>query len=450
MIAKKMNRIFVHSIVILPFVSLLFHSEVCDAICVQEDIRTTYSSGIRRGDHQWAEKLGLQAQPGKLRVPQAGQLENVVVEWSEPGINEIGHVCTIYGQLLVESETGERTPVDWPQLIAVHLSRSPGESSDWSRGVDSESAANETVVVNLDGKFSVDIDLREVKSGFDDNRTLQAGVSLAKQTVTAPDELRAEVGSSVPVMAKSVCMLVIPRAREQSEIIKLIDRATGWPDEDSSAVDLIRASNALRELGREQALAALEEYLKLMWNGGLNSADVNVIYGLIQCTFEPANPARKLPRPYYCFHLGGQRDSTLAALWPREPMDISNDIPWLLGGPVGGSGPPHYPGNEILWIRRYGKLRDEPMRPADNPLVVAQAIMNEPRFALLDQQIRDLAEAQLKRQSYAMVADLLPKIANDNWDRPEGERNWKMLLKESVKADIFWDESKQSYQAKEK
>ena len=382
-----------------------------------------------------------------LRLPDDGRLSQLEVEWKEVVVEELGNYCTISGCIQTKSDVGQWEPIDWQQYIGVHLNQEPLATPDWSGGVDPASVMSKEAKVDRDGTFRADFDLRECHPRFREFRQLQVGVSLAQQTFIDPDQLIIELNSSFPVLKRSVRMLTIPVNKELPEILRLINDANGWPDRDSSAVDLIRAANALRKLGRDEAIQAMEDYRRLVMapDAELDIMEAYVIYGLIQCAFEPADPNENLPSPKYLMFLDSRTRSVPFAAWPRDPMEIYEDIPWLLGKGVMLGGVPWDPQSDLTWLRRHGVLRDTPLRPADNPLASAVRLMQEPRFAMLPEDIRKTATSQLKEQAWAMVADFLPPVEKNSWGETDVEGKWDALFAASEMLGLHWDESAQAY-----
>lgn len=212
-------------------------------------------------------------------------------------------------------------------------------------------------------------------------------------------------------------------------------------------MELIRAANELRKLSRDEAIQAMEDYRQMVManDAAFDFEESYVLYGIIQCAFEPANPNEQLPSPKCLRSLYGWRRSFPFGPWHRDPMEIHEDIPWLLGKPVGLGGVPWDPKTDLVWLRRHGVLRDSPLRPADNPLESAERLMNEPRWAILPEDTRTIASSQLKEQAWAMVGDLLPPIPKNAWDGYDVDRNWEELLRTSKKSGLFWDEAAQAY-----
>lgn len=399
-----------------------------------------------RGD-QWYIEQTRKFEKGVLRLPDANKLSRVEIHWTEVIIDDLGNFCTIVGRVLIKNDAGQLEPIDWQQSISVHLNKEPLATPDWSGGVNSETVSSDFVQVSRDGTFRATFDLRECDKKFGRLRDLQAGVSLAQQTSDDLQTLVIRIQSTVPVLVHSIKMLTVPESKELPEIIRLIDHANSWPDSDSNAVDLIRAANELRKLSRDEAIQAMEDYLHMVGAtaAAFDFEESYVLYGIIQCAFEPANPNDQLPPPKYFRSLYDWRRSFPFGPWHRDPMEIHEDIPWLLGKPVALGGVPWDPKTDLVWLRRHGVLRDSPLRPADNPLESAERLMKEPRWAMLPEDTRTIASSQLKEQAWAMVGDLLPVIPKNALDRYDVDTNWEELLRTSKKIGLFWDETAQAY-----
>ena len=406
----------------------------------------THSSGGSIGNEWYIEETR-RFEKGILRLPDNNRLSDLEIQWSEVIVEDLGNFCTISGCIRTKNEAGQLEPIDWQQYIAVHLNKEPRSTPDWSGVVDSESVSSEQAKVNRDGTFRATFDLRKCNEKFGSIREVQAGISLAQQKSSDFEILSIQIKSTFPVLEQSITMLNVPLNKELPEIIRLINRATHWPDSNTSAVDLIRVSNALRKLNRDEAIQAMEDYRQLILahDSAFDIFESYILYGIIQCAFEPADPNVRLPSPKYLRSLDGWRRSIPIEPWPRDPMEIHEDIPWLLGRDVALGGLPFDPLRDLVWLRRHGVLRDSPMRPADNPLESAERLMKEPRFAMLSEDTRATATSQLKEQAWAMVADLLPPIRKNTWGNTDVEGNWKKLLKASKTIGLYWDESTQTY-----
>jgi hypothetical protein len=409
------------------------------------------SSSSKSWGNQWSSEQTFDMQGVLQKLPEKVEASAVAVKWFNPTIDELGQVCTISGKLLMGQKVENREPMKSPQFVAVHLSITPGKTPNWSKGVDSDTVDSNFCQLDDGGKFKVRFDLRPLKLASARSRNVQVGATLARQSLSKSGTLTVRLTSDIPVPKNTISTLTIPNAKQLPKIIQLIDKASGWPDEDSTAIELIRAANALRKLKRNDALDALEKYAQLTSEAhGYDFEDSYVIYALIQCVFEPAHADDSLPHPKYFRSLAYVRQNPkLAKAWPREPMVIAEDIPWLLGSGVSLSGVPFNPLSDLRWVRRNAVLRDSPLRPADNPLLAAHRLMLEPRFTQLSEYPLEAATSQLKEYSHQMVAEWLPDIPLDSWDRPNVDDNWEMLLEASKEAGLRWDESKQAYTIKD-
>lgn len=157
---------------------------------------------------------------------------------------------------------------------------------------------------------------------------------------------------------------MLPEARLRP-LLSLIDSV---PDIDINynPLALIRIVNALQPLGKERALAAVREYVRV------GNAEKNGLYLLLRALFEvPAVPGY-LPDP----GLGNTEGTLLPPddrrQVPRFPLAIVDDVPLLLvmGYALEGHGPRFT--DDLAFFQRNCRLRPARLRPPDNPAAVLQ------------------------------------------------------------------------------
>jgi hypothetical protein len=141
---------------------------------------------------------------------------------------------------------------------------------------------------------------------------------------------------------------------------------------------LICAVNALQALGKEKALAAVDEFLRV--RGGLGGEG---IFYVLRVLFDvPATPGY-MPGIYY-----GKPDSRGPAdpkLLPLFPIALEGDIPFLLAGPVDWEGPGFpTPKTHVAYFRKCGKLRSRPLVPTVRPFTALNEVMRSARFVERD------------------------------------------------------------------
>jgi hypothetical protein len=177
----------------------------------------------------------------------------------------------------------------------------------------------------------------------------------------------------------------------EEQIRKLIDLLNGVNFNGGAAGHepgpLIRAVNALQPLGKEKALAAIEEYLRCA--GQIRGERVFLV---LRTLFEvPAEPGY-LPG-IYDNGRADRRGPSDPKLLPRFPIALEGEIPFLIAGRVAweGLGYPT-PEQEIPYFRGLA-LRSKPLHPTTRPFAAIDEFTHSPRWSFKPQ--RDFAGAQV-------------------------------------------------------
>jgi hypothetical protein len=153
---------------------------------------------------------------------------------------------------------------------------------------------------------------------------------------------------------------------ELRALLRLIDQTPDLRGETYDPLPVIHVVNTLQALGKDRALAAITEYLRVVseTTGGHRG-----LFVVLRVLFDvPADPGY-MPRMF----VGGP--------WPREPKDlrrvprfpaaIVGDVPLLLVDDYEVSGDPESVASHLPYFRQHGRLRSKPLIPvADPPAVV--------------------------------------------------------------------------------
>jgi hypothetical protein len=138
---------------------------------------------------------------------------------------------------------------------------------------------------------------------------------------------------------------------------------------------VIRAVNALRAVGRERALAAIAEYLRI--SSYLDEPAREGTFLVMRTLFDAPPSSGGMPR----MGVGAPsppepKDPHVA---PRFPIVIADDIPVLgvLGYTLAGMA--ERPEDHLAWFRAHGVLRAAPLRPTDRPLEALDRLLLEYR-----------------------------------------------------------------------
>jgi hypothetical protein len=225
---------------------------------------STGGGGWRGSAQEWTRSTIYSNVRDYADRPDEQTLTTLTIEWQKPELDALGNHCTIRGQLKTLTGAQRRTkPITWFQGVTIYMGMTRDAKPDWIKAVDQATALAEVTATSPSGKFRVRFDLRDANYDRARAQAFQFGVALA--THSADDKTRQEVvwSSGTPPLAPTIQMLTAPAAPVLSHELELINRASRWPFTDPNGVHLIRAVNALRPLGKDRALSALEKYVEL-------------------------------------------------------------------------------------------------------------------------------------------------------------------------------------------
>lgn len=387
---------------------------------------------------EWTRRTWYSNVKGYKKRPKDFSALRFRVKWGEPIRDKLGDFCTVHGSLFVKDGKREAS-VKWFQGVTVYLALADKTTLDWSEGMDADDTIGETGLVDNTGRFEIKFDLRDTLHGRDGSKGVQIGVAFAEHR----ENHSVQWDSETPVEPDTVHRVDIPAASMLSPELELIHRACKWPND--SAVKLIRAVNALQPVGKNRALEHLQEYTQLT-NGIEYFEEGDVVFWIIRLLFEPARPGDRTPRPGISWALV-QHDSPMAANWAIAPMACVNDIPMMVGRRIAMGGVPEHPSSHIQWARRFGVMRDKPLRPTSDPLAAAESLLSSRRFRFLvagehdftrtGRRIRDQALAMLPNDSGPLMARYGDKTAVD--------KEWRERMKAAQSKEIVWDAEQQAF-----
>ena len=408
---------------------------------------------------------------GYAARPSNETLSMVTVEWLPIERDPLGNRCKVSGHLQL-SDAGVTKNIDWFQGVAVYLARQPNQELDWSNGIEQRQASYETgFTIDRSGTFEVWFDLREMQSDRHVEQAYQFGLAFGRHEETElPNQfgfkqsqrVKTDLGEKItwrsrtPVIPSTVKMLKVPVAPKISRELELINHVNPWffhfsihQQYQSTGVDLIRAVNAVRRLGKEKGLATLEEFLKLCGGENYFGDRHNTVVWIIQLAFESDPSKEKIPFPKVRDSLV-QRDSPEKQSWPLDPIELSHDLPFKVTGfNVGGKMALNYSKPHLAWAHENGVIRDGLLIPANDPLTAAQAILLSPKFKRLNEQAQREGAEWIPNQAMVMVPDLVNQFRKTRTNKPgdaiDYEAEWAALVEYSKKFDITWDQQSENF-----
>ncbi len=221
-------------------------------------------------------------------------------------------------------------------------------------------------------------------------------------------------------------------------ILRCIDAVPSY-DAPANPLLLIRAVNALQKLGKEKAIAALTEYLRVSssFDDGGREGTFLVLRALFDVPDKPGFlPTMQVGAP----SPPGPPDPHAV---PRYPVIIVDDIPFVLvrGYELGGQ--PEPPESHLEWFRANGVLRRAPLVPTTTPLATLDRIVGSKSTAFLSQtgvgeDGRMLIAEQGARLLVSALGGALP--TKTNADDELGE-----LHKAAKGHKLVWDKTTDGY-----
>ena len=164
--------------------------------------------------------------------------------------------------------------------------------------------------------------------------------------------------------------------RKLRRLLRLLDAVASYRSPTYNPLTTIAAVNALHPLGKHKALAVVEEYLRVRSN--FEEPEGDGAFFVLRALFDvPASgsmppmmvgaPSVPIPTPPTTF--------------PRFPLAIIDDIPFVLTSGYSLAGMAERPERHLAFFKDNGTLRAAPLRPPDNPLAVVDRLVGKPGLA---------------------------------------------------------------------
>jgi hypothetical protein len=153
---------------------------------------------------------------------------------------------------------------------------------------------------------------------------------------------------------------------ELRTLLRLLNKAPStYSSEGYDPLKVIRIVNTLQPLGKEKALAAISEYLRVAsWVADESGREG--MFLVLRVLFDvPADPGHMPPMMVGAPTPGPPKgDDTLL---PRFPIAIVDDVPFLLVRGYNLSGFPEQPESHVDYFRKHGRIRSKPLEPGGAP-----------------------------------------------------------------------------------
>ncbi|HEX5445023.1 MAG TPA: hypothetical protein VFW87_14390 [Pirellulales bacterium] len=238
-------------------------------------------------------------------------------------------------------------------------------------------------------------------------------------------------------------------------LLRQIDRLqpdSSWNYNPARTIEVV---NALQPLGKEKALAAVDEYLRV--HSAWNDDTVGGIFLMLRVLFDPPDDPGYWPNNVR----GTSIKPADPKLIPRFPMVLQDDIPLLVYIPGGrlstGRGLPV--GERMARFRATGKIRQRPLSPSNRPAAAVEAFIKLPprltpgRLWEAEENAAEHSRNHAVNQLLWLIEsvyrpDQLPENG-DKIDATESKDRRQKLLSEIAKLDIRWEAARNRFTFKD-
>jgi hypothetical protein len=226
-----------------------------------------------------------------------------------------------------------------------------------------------------------------------------------------------------------------PKVRRKgmsSIAFRLLDECNGLAAFDSP-VDLVRAVNHLHGLGKDRALAVLNEYIDA--DDGSPGTASYCVFTVVPLLFEAP---------------GSDDDVVWNGLETEDPffVELASDIPFVRNLWQAPLGTPHQKMMRDLTRMAHdsGVFRKHRLRPSDDPFAAAE----EASRIFAARQKDDVSWSYTRAQAYACIEHLFPLEWQCAFARGFDDARWDKLKELGLLMRISWSDETQEYVAARK
>ena len=204
------------------------------------------------------------------------------------------------------------------------------------------------------------------------------------------------------------------------DLLRLLDTVPRLEGNSYNPLPVIQIVNTLQPLGKDKALAAMGEYIRVSGGWDFDGPHEGVFMVLLVLFDLPenidSNQAGAFGAPYPC----APKDPHLI---PRFPIAVVDDIPLMLvsGYELEGMATPM---NDVLaFFRNNGQLHPKPLVPSNDPLSAIAHLMNSPQWIYADTNLQaaygiSLGNMEDSEREKSMVMEQLLRLIDSVYRLP--------------------------------
>ncbi len=231
---------------------------------------------------------------------------------------------------------------------------------------------------------------------------------------------------------------------ELRRLLRLLDGAPALDGYRFDPLAVIQIVNTLQPLGKERALAAMREYVRVSSAHADRAREG--LFVILRVLFEvPGDPGHH--PPMFVGAPAPPAPSDPRRL-PRFPVILEGDVPLLVVSGYMLGGMPQPVSQHLDHFARVGQLRARPLRPVDDPLSLLDRIRRAPAWPYSGaacEQVSALLANQLLRvtaSTQTRPADAYGLLITGG---PSFEREWKSAVTEARKLGARWSAGRACY-----
>lgn len=240
------------------------------------------------------------------------------------------------------------------------------------------------------------------------------------------------------------------REEELRRLLRLIDTLPGYTSGwDYNPLPVIQVVNSLLPLGKDKALAVMEEYLRVCSGWWPGSAEGG-LFLVLRVLFEvPADPGY-MP-PMYVGAISPEAPKDPKRL-PHYPLVVVDDIPLSLVASYFLGGEAERVESHLKYFREHGRLRTKPLTPPADPLAVFDRAWASVSFMFPEKQAA-WGKLLLMNQFLRLVDSVYRRKTDVDGlkFRTDGDPDpgWRKIAGDLRKLGIRWNVDKARYTLKD-
>jgi hypothetical protein len=237
--------------------------------------------------------------------------------------------------------------------------------------------------------------------------------------------------------------------KELRDVLRVLDTAPSVWGDAYDPLPLIQIVNRLRAMGKDKALAAIAEYLRIApgWNARARDGQFLILRVLFDLQRPGEMPEMKLGTPWPTL------TPVLKARMPRYPILLLDDVPLVVITGYQIIGKPQSVREHLEYFRQLGTVRSRPLLPPKHPLRLFQKFHSEfPHFFGTDESSTASINGKLMimNQLLRLVASVYPLEVDSATgyrfrQRTDLAEGWKVIADDFEMLGARWSQEKQVY-----